>query len=470
MSQLYGKEFSGLTDNSRKIIKDCLFVCIKGANFDGHNAAKEALDMGAKMVVTERDLGLGDCQIIVPDTRREYGKLCAEWFGNPQKKLKIIGVTGTNGKTTMTCVIKSILTSIGYKVGLIGTIQNEIGDEILHTDNTTPFAFELMELVAKMVQEGCEYLVMEVSSFGLAQQRIGALTFDAAVFTNLTGDHLDYHGTMENYYQAKKMLFNITEHAIINIDDAYGQRLYQETDCFFKYSYSVKTKADYYAFNIRLNSGGCEFKYNYYDDTFDCYSEAVINAKITGMFNISNLTAVLAVCDCLGLDMLKCFQAIEHYGGTRGRFELIGSKKGFSVICDYAHTPDALENILLSIKGYCKGKIITVFGCGGNRDNRKRPLMGEAASKYSDILIITSDNPRDEDPEKIIEDIIPGVTISYERIHDRREAIFRAVKLARKDDVVLLAGKGHEDYQILKNNEHIHFDEREIVAEALKLI
>lgn len=459
-------EISSVTDDTRKVTEGCLFVCVKGGSFDGHSAAAEMLEKGAAAVVCQHDIGLGDRQILVSDTRRAYGRLCAAWFGHPEKKLKMIGVTGTNGKTTITNVIKHILTSAGHKTGLVGTIQNEIGDEVIHTDNTTPMAYDFMSLLDRMVREDCEYVVMEVSSFGLVQNRIGPSWFDIAVFTNLTQDHLDYHKDMEDYFQAKKMLFDICDTAIINIDDSYGRRLLDEADC-EKYSFSVKQSADYYADGIKIKSTGSSFWFCHGDKSY------LVRTRIPGLFNVSNLTAVTAVCMRAGIPMEKIICAISGYNGVKGRCEVIPTGRDFTVICDYAHTPDALENILRSVKEYTEGRLICLFGCGGNRDAAKRPKMAKAAAAYADRLIVTSDNPRNEDPELIIKDILAGLensTVPYDVVTDRREAIYHALKIAEKGDIIVLAGKGHEDYQILAGMEHIHFDEREIVAEGLKLL
>ncbi len=457
------QEITGLTDDSRKVQPGMIFACIRGERFDGHTVAEEVLNKGAAAVIADHDLGLGDRQILTEDTRALYGKLCAAWFGHPERKMHFIGVTGTNGKTTITNVIKHILTRSGYKVGLIGTIQNEIGDKIIHTENTTPFVYDLMALYARMAEEGCDYVVMEVSSFGLVQQRIGVTHFDAAVFTNLTQDHLDYHGTMENYYQAKKLLFHRCDYAVINIDDAYGKRLYEEISC-PKKTYSTEGRGDYYADAIKLRADGTSFWLCCNDKSFP------VNLQLIGMFNVSNALAALAVCCTRKLPLKQILSALETCSGVRGRCEVIPTGRDFTVICDYAHTPDAIENILRSVKEYTKGRLICLFGCGGNRDNTKRPKMAKAAAKYADLLIVTSDNPRDEDPEAIIAEILTGLTdrdVPYEVVVDRKEAILRSMQLAQPEDVIVLAGKGHEDYQILSGGLHIHMDEREIVRECL---
>ena len=459
-------EISSITDDTRKVVEGSLFICVKGGSFDGHTAAAEMLEKGAAAVVCEHDLGLGDRQIITDNSRFLYGKLCAAWFGHPEKKMTLIGVTGTNGKTTITNVIKHILMSAGHKTGLIGTIQNEIGDEVLHTENTTPMTFDFMALLAKMAEAGCEYVVMEVSSFGLVQNRIGSSWFRTAVFTNLTQDHLDYHKTMEDYYQAKKMLFDICGEAIINIDDDYGKRLYSEVSC-DKCSFSVKQNADVYADGIKIRSTGSSFWF--------CKGEKsyCVKSHIPGAFNVSNLTAVIAVCLREKIPADTILEAIAGYNGVKGRCEVIPTGRDFTVICDYAHTPDAVENILRSVKEYTEGRLICLFGCGGNRDAAKRPKMARAAALYADRLVVTSDNPRNEDPEAIIKEILTGLedtSVPYDVVVDRREAIYHALKIAEKGDIIVLAGKGHEDYQVLAGMKKIHFDEREVVAEGLKLL
>lgn len=459
-------EISSVTDNTNKVQQGSLFVCVKGGSFDGHSAAAEMLEKGAAAVVCEHDLGLGEKQIITDNSRRLYGKLCAKWFDHPEKKLKLIGITGTNGKTTIANVIKHILTVNGFKTGLIGTIQNEIGDEIIHTGNTTPMTYDLMELFDKMVKAECKYAVMEVSSFGLVQNRIGTSFFEVAAFTNLTQDHLDYHKDMEDYYQAKKMLFEICKSAVCNIDDEYGRRLYNEIVC-EKNSYSAKDNADFYADGIKIKSTGTSFWF------CDGGKSHLIKMKMPGMFNVSNVTAAIGVCLEAGLAIEDIIPAVESYNGVKGRCEVIPTGKDFTVICDYAHTPDAVENILKSVKEYTEGRLICLFGCGGNRDSAKRPKMAAAAAKYADMLIVTSDNPRNEKPQDIIDEILTGLSdssISYDVVADRREAIYHSLKIAKKGDIIVLAGKGHEDYQILADDVHIHFDEREVVADGLKLL
>lgn len=462
-TELSNIEISGVTSDNRKPIKGGeLFVCIKGKTFDGHSAAEDMLKKGAAAVLVERDLGLKQ-QIIVPDTRKEYAYICSRWFGSPEKKLKLIGVTGTNGKTTITTTLKNILSGFGKKTGLIGTCQNEIGDEVLHTERTTPESYELFELFDLMVKKGCEYVVMEVSSQGLEQQRLGPCRFELGAFTNLTQDHLDVHGTMENYYQAKKLLFSMTDTAVINIDDDYGLRYKNEISCDIK-TFSTKKKADFTASNETLLPSGVKYDFS------DGKVTLPVSFNMPGEFNVSNSLCAIACADVLGFDTAKTIEIINSQKGVRGRAEVIPTGRDFTVICDYAHTPDAIENVLSAMKASAKGRVVCLFGCGGNRDAKKRPLMAKAAEKYSDFLIVTSDNPRNEDPELIIKDILEGIDkdkTDYITITDRIEAINWAVQNAKKDDVIVLCGKGHEDYQILPGGVKIHLDEREEVAKAL---
>ncbi len=456
-------EISSITANSKQVKEGCLFVCIKGKNFDGHNVAKEMLENGAKVIVCEYDLGLQN-QIVVDNTRKAYSQICANWFDRPDRKLKIIGVTGTNGKTTVTTILKNVLTGLGYKAGLIGTSQYEINDQILPAIRTTPEPFELFELLHKMLEKNCEYVVMEVSSQGLEQYRLGTMQFLIAIFTNLTQDHLDVHGNMENYYQAKKMIFNMCDIALINCDDEYGRRYLEEVYC-PKYSYSINNMANYYTDVVKLKSTGISY---WMSDNIRSYR---VDFPMIGRFNVSNTLAVMACCNELGFDMYKVIDIISRFKGVKGRAEVIPTGQDFTVICDYAHTDDALENILSSVKSFTEGRLICVFGCGGNRDKVKRPLMANAASKYSDFLVVTSDNPRDEDPVEIIKDILVDLkdsNIPHVSIPDRKEAIAYSINMAEKGDVIVLAGKGHENYQVIENDVHIHLDEREVVAECLK--
>lgn len=455
-------EITDLSSDTRKPLKEGgMFVCIKGNTFDGHDSAEKMLQNGAAVVIVERDMGLQN-QIIVPDSRRAFTKLCAAWFSHPEKEIKLIGVTGTNGKTTTTTVLKSLLTKMGYKVGLIGTCQNEIGDEIYHTERTTPEPYDLFELFRNMADKKCDYCVMEVSSQGLEQGRVDGCVFETATFTNLTQDHLDVHGTMENYYQAKKLIFSLCKTAVINTDTDYGRRYFDEITC-DKISFGEKN-ADMLAEDIRLCASGVSYTCTSGD------TSCKVDFAMPGDFNVSNSLGVIATMKALGFDTKKTAELLGEFGGVRGRAEVVETGRDFTVICDYAHTPDAIENILSAIKSSANGRVVCLFGCGGNRDARKRPLMAKAAAENADFVIVTSDNPRNEDPQAIINDVLEGIKNSdtpYITIADRREAIHWAVKNALPQDVIVLCGKGHEDYQILAGGVKIHFDEREVVMEAL---
>lgn len=455
-------EITDISSDTRKPLgESTMFVCVRGATFDGHDKAEQMLENGAAVVVAEHDLGL-ERQIVVSDTRKFLARVWAAWFGHPERSLRLVGVTGTNGKTTTTTVIKYLLTRMGYKVGLIGTCQNEIGSEILHAERTTPEADELFAIFRQMADKGCDFCVMEVSSQGLEQGRVDGLIFETAVFTNLTQDHLDVHGTMENYYQAKKILFSHCKKAVINIDSDYGMRCFNEIVC-DKMSFSENSDtADISANNGVLTANGVSY------DCYDGRKRFHVDFAMPGDFNISNSLGVIAAMESLSFDGEKCAEMLRGFSGVRGRAEVIETGRDFTVICDYAHTPDAVENILRAVRGGAKGRVVCLFGCGGNRDAKKRPLMAKAASEYSDFVIVTSDNPRNEDPDAIIEDVLKGMgDVPYVRITDRREAIHWAVKNAQSGDTIVLCGKGHEDYQILAGNVKIHFDEREVVKEAL---
>lgn len=463
-------EVSGVTDNTCKVQENSIFVCIKGTKFDGHDAAASMLEKGALLVIAEHDLGLGDRQIVVGNSRSAYGDLCAAWYGHPERKIQFVGITGTNGKTTTATLIKEMLKKAGHKVGLIGTVQYEIGDEILPSPNTTPLTDAYFSLLAQMADAGVEIVVMEVSSFGLEQHRIGPTHFNAAVFTNLTQDHLDVHGTMENYYLAKRMLFDICDYAVVNANDDYGKRLFSEIRC-DAITYGIRqNEADAFdamADGIVLSTEGTKFTLHLHHETIP------MSMRMTGMFNVSNAVAAIAVGRKLSIPMEIMNELLLDYTGVRGRCEVIPTALDFTVICDYAHTPDALEKTLASLRECTVGRLIAVFGCGGNRDAAKRPKMAAAAANLADFIMVTSDNPRDEDPLAIIQDILVGLQdtdVPYQTEPDRAEAIYLAMKQAKTGDVVVLAGKGHEDYQIIAGGVHLHMDERELVADAAKRI
>ena len=454
-------EITSVTNDSRKVEKGSLFFCIRGWATDGHKYAEAAAGAGAAAVVVDHNVGI-DCQIVVPDTRIAYAKACSEFYGNPKDKLKIIGVTGTNGKTTTTYLIKSILEAMGHKIGLIGTIHNMAGDKIIPSENTTPDAIKLHELFDMMVNEGCEYVVMEVSSHALDQERVYGIDFAVGVFTNLTLDHIDYHGTMDNYVAAKRKLFDRCAVAVVNEDDSYADRI-KAGITYPVITYGIKG-GDYVAEDIKYYPAGTEFTLKNGQLT------EMVKTKTPGKFSVSNAMCAISAIAALGFDVKQICEAISVAEGVKGRAEVVPTDADFTVLIDYAHTPDGVENILNAVNEIKSGRLVTLFGCGGDRDKTKRSIMGEIACKLSDFVIVTSDNPRTEDPAAIINDILPGVegsTTPYVVIENREEAIKYAIKNAQKDDVIVLAGKGHETYQIIGTTKH-HFDEREVVADALK--
>lgn len=455
-------EVLDVTQDSRLVKEGSLFVCVKGAAFDGHSVAEEMLKKGAAAVIVQHDLGL-ERQIIVEDSRAVFSPICANFFGNPADKLKLIGLTGTNGKTTTTFIIKQILENVGKKVGLIGTVQNMICDEAYPAKYTTPDPYELQKLFSMMVKAGCEYCVMEVSSQALAQGRVNGLRFAVGAFTNLTQDHLDYHKTWENYFNAKRMLFENCDIAVTNIDDKYGLEIVKDLNFSRLVTYAVNSNnADYVAKNVTFKPNGVEY---------EIVGETIgrCACPIPGRFSVYNSLCAATCAFALGISFKDVLCAIGKSQGVKGRIEVVPTNRDFTVIIDYAHSPDGLENIITSLKEIAKGRVVTLFGCGGDRDKTKRPKMGKIAAELSDFCVVTSDNPRSENPSAIISDILEGmkgITTPYEVVENRKEAIAYAIKNARKNDIILLAGKGHETYQILPTGT-IHFDEREVVAEIL---
>ncbi len=454
-------EITGVTCDSRAVKEGFAFVCIRGSRSDGHKFAASAIESGASVIIAEEDTG-ADNQIIVPDTHAAFSQMCANWFSNPAKDLKLIGVTGTNGKTSVTYFLKKILEGQGYKVGLIGTIQNMIGDEVLAAENTTPNAYDLNSLFALMKAKGCTYVIMEVSSHALDQCRVYNLDFEVAMFTNLTQDHLDYHITMENYLDAKKKLFKMCKTAIINSDDEYGKEIMSGLDCRVV-TYSASDSSTYSAKAIKYMPASVDYEF---------VSDVDINhvrVNTGGKFTVYNSLCALACAVELGFPIKEAADSLKSLSGVKGRAEVVPTNRDFTVIIDYAHTPDGLKNILTTFRECEKNRLTVLFGCGGDRDKTKRPIMGSIAARYADFCIVTSDNPRSEEPGEIIKDILVGMdgTITpYKVIENRVEAIKYAIETASKDDIIVLAGKGHETYQILASGT-IHLDEREVIAEAL---
>lgn len=455
-------EITDVTQDSRNITKGCLFVCIKGNTFDGHSAAAQALQKGAAAVLVERDLGL-DAQMITPNTRAVYSAVCANFFGRPAERLRLVGITGTNGKTTTAFLIKQILDSLGKKTGLIGTVQNMVGSEVYPAKFTTPDPYELQSLFALMVKAGCEFCVMEVSSQALAQGRVNGIEFEVGAFTNLTQDHLDYHKTFENYFAAKRLLFENCRTAVTNADDPHGLAITNGLAC-KTVSYAVNTNnADFVAKNVRFKTTGVDYD-------LVCDDIARVRCPIPGRFSVYNSLCAAAVCVTLGFELHSVIASLETSHGVKGRIEVVPTPgTDYTVIIDYAHSPDGLDNIISSLREIATGRIVTVFGCGGDRDKTKRPKMGKIAAELSDYCVVTSDNPRSEDPSAIINDILEGmkgVSTPFTVVENRKEAIRFAMENAKKNDIILLAGKGHETYQILPTGT-IHFDEREAVRDIL---
>lgn len=455
-------EITALCRDSRKITEDCLFVCIAGTKVDSHQFAAEALERGAAAVVCERDMGLPR-QILVKDGRAAWAQLCANWFDGPSQKLCMIGITGTNGKTSTSYLLKTILERAGHTVGLVGTIQNMIGDRVVQTGQTTPDPYELQQLFAAMVDAGCRYVVMEVSSHALDQERVTGCRFAVGAFTNLTQDHLDYHGTMQEYAAAKKRLFSISDTAILNIDDPWYRTMSDALPCPAVTYSAMSAEADYTAHHLRQRPDGVDF------ELVTTGSIGRVKLKTPGRFSAYNALAAAACALTLGIPFETVVSALCECGIIKGRAEVVPTGRDFTVVIDYAHTPDGLKNICETLNACKVGRLVTVFGCGGDRDRTKRPKMAAMAAALSDFVVVTSDNPRTEDPHAIIEDIVTGLsdtTVPYTVIADRTEAIHWAIRHAQAGDTILLAGKGHETYQIL-NTGTIHLDEREVVAQAL---
>lgn len=458
------RDIEAMYYDSREVTPDSLFFCIKGLTVDGHDFAPQAVAKGAKVLVLERDVEVGEdiTKVFVPDTKTAMAYMAKNFYRNPTQNINFIGVTGTNGKTTVTYLVKSILEKAGHKVGVIGTISNMIGNRKIPSKYTTPESLELQKLLREMADENVDSVIMEVSSHSLALGRVEGCEYDIGVFTNLSQDHLDFHVNMEEYRDAKAKLFTQSKLAIINEDDKNGRWIKKGVPtkvC----TYGIYRDADIYARELEITERGVAFHLHTPKGSIP------INLGIPGIFSIYNGLTAASICYNMGISLEIIAQGLQEIKGVDGRFELLDTGTDYSVILDYAHTPDGLENILKTAQGFAKGRIITLFGCGGDRDHGKRPIMGEIAGKYSDLCIITSDNPRSEDPMDIIRDIVPGVEktgCSYIIIENRREAIEYALAHAQRDDIVILAGKGHETYQILKDKT-IPFDEKQIVSEIL---
>jgi UDP-N-acetylmuramoyl-L-alanyl-D-glutamate--2,6-diaminopimelate ligase len=463
-------DISSIEMDSRQVKKGALFICIKGFTVDGHDFARQAVENGAAAIIAERPLDVDVPVVVVRDSRRAMAVLADAFYGQPTHKLHLIGVTGTNGKTTTTHIIEHIARKAGKKTGLIGTVNVKIGDHAYPTQNTTPESLLLQRMFKQMVDEGVEIAAMEVSSHALHMGRVHGCDYDVAVFTNLTQDHLDYHGTMDEYRNAKGLLFaqlgNRYDHkrpkfAILNNDDPASQ-YYKHMTAATVITYGIETDSDIMAKQIEIAPNGMAF------DLVTPYGTVRVQTKLIGLFNVYNLLAAASACLVSGFPLPVIVEAIEDISGVAGRFETVDEGQNFTVIVDYAHTPDSLENVLRTIRQFAKKNVYVVVGCGGDRDRTKRPLMAQTAVKYADVAIFTSDNPRSEPPEQILRDMEAGVPgAHYVTMVDRKEAIRYAIGQAEEGDIILIAGKGHETYQII-GDRVMEFDDRAVAREAIK--
>ncbi|HSZ25249.1 MAG TPA: UDP-N-acetylmuramoyl-L-alanyl-D-glutamate--2,6-diaminopimelate ligase [Cytophagaceae bacterium] len=463
-------EISGIFFDSRLVGEGSLFVATIGTQSDGHQFIEKAIEKGSIAIVCQvmpQVLRSGITYIQVVNSTTALGIMAANYYGNPSSKLKLVGVTGTNGKTTTVTLLHKLFIKMGYRTGMFSTVENKINEEIIPSTHTTPDAVSLNHFLSKMVESGCTHCFMEVSSHAVVQHRISGLHFKGAIFSNITHDHLDYHKTFDEYIKAKKGFFDMLgsdAFALVNSDDKRGSVMVQNTKA-NKNTFALKTMADFKAKIISNSFSGLEMEIDGKQVWF----------KLIGSFNAYNILAVYGAAVLLGEDKDEILVQLSNLDSARGRFERIVSKSGIIAIVDYAHTPDAVENVLETIKDSKQGKeqIITVIGCGGNRDAAKRPLMAGIATKLSDRVILTSDNPRDEEPQSIIEQMEQGVSITNKKktlsILDRKEAIKTACMLAKEGDIILIAGKGHEDYQEIKGVKH-HFDDKEIVTELFNVL
>lgn len=460
-------DITGIQFDSRKVGEGNLFVAQDGTTVDGHNFITDCVAKGAKAVLLSKKEFLpsqpdGVTYILTNDADEALGQMASKWFGEPSKKLTLVGVTGTNGKTTIATLLYKLTRALGHKAGLLSTVVNYVDDQSVPATHTTPDALELNALLAQMVAAGCSHAFMEVSSHSIAQRRIAGLDFDGALFTNLTRDHIDYHKTFDNYRDTKKRLFDDlkpTAFAVTNKDDKNGLVMTQNCKAAV-YTYSTRAMADYRAQILEEGFDGMLLQLDGQE----------VFVPLVGRFNVSNLLCIYGAAINLGFDKMEVLRVLSTLKPVNGRFETIHSPKGWTAIIDYAHTPDAVDNVIQTINEIRKGKLFTVVGCGGNRDKGKRPMMAQIAKHGSDQLILTSDNPRDEEPDDILRDMAAGLTDEELRstliISDRESAIKTACTLAQANDVILVAGKGHEDYQIIKGVKH-HFDDHEIVRKCI---
>lgn len=469
-------EITSITSDSRKVTQGSLFIALRGYTMDGHEFVRESVEKGAAAVVVEEPFAnLPVPQLVVPDTYLASGILADVFYNHPSSKLRMIGVTGTNGKSTVTHLIEKVLQDASFKVGLSGTLGVRIGNQTLESSNTTPFAVDLQEILHHMVEAKCTHGVMEVSSHALDRRQTAGTNYKIAVFTNLTQDHLDYHGTMEKYLAAKAKLFSrlgngygddtaTMAYGVLNRDDEASEFLAKETvaECLF---YGIEKEADVRAEDVLVRADGVSFKVTTWTG-----ETALVQMQLTGRFNVYNALAAISVGLIEGVPLRAIVKSLSEIPGVPGRLERVPVETSFTVLVDYSHTPDSLKNALETIREFAKAKVITVVGCGGDRDKGKRPLMAQISDQLSDVTILTSDNPRTENPETILDDMEAGLKEPihlYRRILDRGEAIREAVRIAEENDVILIAGKGHENYQIIGRVKH-HFDDREAAADVMR--
>jgi UDP-N-acetylmuramoyl-L-alanyl-D-glutamate--2,6-diaminopimelate ligase len=463
-------EITSIENDNRKVQKGSLFICIKGYTVDGHDYAESAVNNGAAAVLAERELSLSVPVIIVKDTTRAMAVLADAFYQHPTKKMHLIGITGTNGKTTTSHLIEKIFSDVNRSTGLIGTMYTKIGDQKIETKNTTPESLVLQKRFHQMLEAGVDTAIMEVSSHALHMGRVHGCDYDIAVFTNLSQDHLDYHKTMDEYQHAKSLLFsqlgntfdpNKPKYAILNADDS-ASEMYRKSTAAHVVTYGIDNDADFHARNIQMTSAGTTFEIVIKEKSYP------INIQLIGKFSVYNVLASIAAAYVSKIPMNKIIDSIESVKGVDGRFELVNAGQEFTVIVDYAHTPDSLENVLKTIQSFAQKRVFVIVGCGGDRDKTKRPLMAEIACRYASDPIFTSDNPRSEDPLAILKDMENGVPgKKYITIPDRKEAIGKAINNAADGDVILIAGKGHETYQII-GSEVYDFDDRVAAREAIE--
>jgi UDP-N-acetylmuramoyl-L-alanyl-D-glutamate--2,6-diaminopimelate ligase len=455
-------EVSGLAYSSANVSAGTLFFCVPGFKADGHDFAADAVRRGAPALVCERPLGLGVPEVVVDDVRAEMGPAAARFHGDPTATLGVVGITGTNGKTTTAFLVRDVLEAAGVPTGLLGTVKQIVGGVEEAVVHTTPEAIDVQATFRRMVDGGDAACAMEVSSHALELGRAAGIRFACRVFTNLTQDHLDFHADMEAYFLAKRRLFEGSGPAVVNVDDEYGRRLADEVDG--ATTYAIDSPADYRARDVRFDVKGARFIADTPDGPID------LSTRLPGLFNVSNALAALATARVMGVDLETCRTALAEAGRVPGRLEPIEEGQRFGVFVDFAHTPDSLDNVLRAARDLTDGRLHVVFGAGGDRDRAKRPLMGAAAAARADRVIVTSDNPRSEDPESIVQEVLAGAGPDVEREPDRRAAIELAVGTAGPGDVVVIAGKGHEQGQEFEGGRKEPFDDREVAREALRAL